>query len=128
MQRVNDELTNEQVNAMLSPGLSIEGFEAFMKAKHGKRKPTREQWLAEHKDCAHCKWDGNCNSQSYGYYQPKGIVIEDGYKISVVHGPHINIMLKPKTGSNRPCCVWNYETSTALYAMVDELVKKGEVI
>lgn len=39
-------VTNEQVNAVLArSGLSMEGFEAFRKRKHGEHKQTKESWL-----------------------------------------------------------------------------------
>ena len=41
-------VTNEQVNAVLArSGLSMEGFEAFRKRKHGEHKQTKESWLKD---------------------------------------------------------------------------------
>ena len=52
-------VTNEQVNAVLArSGLSMEGFEAFRKRKHGEQKQTKESWLKDFKTCAHCISDG----------------------------------------------------------------------
>ena len=61
-------MTNEQCNAALSNGLSIEGLTAFMARKHNKpAKLSKQAWLDNKKDCAHCKRDGNCKRQLYGY-------------------------------------------------------------
>lgn len=51
-------VTNEQVNAVLArSGLSMEGFEAFRKRKHGEHKQTKESWLKDFKTCTlHLGW------------------------------------------------------------------------
>lgn len=57
-------VTNEQVNAVLArSGLSLEGFEAFRKRKHGEQKQTKESWLKDFKTCSHCTRDGKCKYQ-----------------------------------------------------------------
>ncbi len=122
-------MLNAECNAMLSPGLSIEGFEAFCKAKYKPKKLTRQEWLKQFKDCAHCKRDGKCKAQSFGYHQQKGIVHDgNGQKTVVAHGVHINKQLAPKSGSYRDCCIWNLDTMDLLCGELESLVQKGEVI
>lgn len=95
-------VTNEQVNAVLArSGLSMEGFEAFRKRKHGEHKQTKEQWLQDFKTCSHCTRDGKCKYQHYGYH---------------------------KVGSYCECCHWDAETTLKLHSRLEELVKEGEVI
>ena len=104
---------------MLNNGVSLEGFLAWRAAKYGEpKKQTKAEWLAGFKDCAHCKRDGHCGRQNFGYHQKRIIIQEDGKKFAVTHGVHINTRTYPKVGNYCDCCVWSAETADKLLAKV----------
>lgn len=80
-------VTNEQVNAVLArSGLSMEGFEAFRKRKHGEHKQTKESWLKDFKTCSHCTRDGKCKYQHFGYHQECKHILKLAVIVNAVTG------------------------------------------
>lgn len=109
-------MTNEQCNSLLTGDLSIEGLQVFVARKHNQpAKISKQAWLDNKKDCAHCKHDGNCKRQVFGYHRDGGYAAvknddENGYT---------NGMIKP---DYQGCCVWSAEMT----AMLDEAYLKAQ--
>lgn len=124
-------MTNEQCNAALSNGLSIEGLKAFMARKHSQpAKLTKQEWLDNKKDCAHCKHDGKCKRQLFGYHRDGGcaVVKNDDNRLKAVYDDengYTNGRIKP-TGY-QACCVWNIEMMIMLDEAYYQAKDKGEV-
>lgn len=101
--------------ALAEDGYSVADFLAW-KAKRTKPQPkkTREEWLNQFKDCGHCKYDGNCSAQRFGYSQKYN------------HEEYVNRM---KNGAGyKSCCMWSGDVANALHDKVEILISKGEVI
>ena len=124
-------MTNEQCNALLTGGLSIEGLNAFMARKHNKpTKLSKQAWLDGKKDCAHCKRDGNCKRQLYGYHRDGGYtaVKNNDNRLEAVYDDengYTNGRIKP-TGY-QACCVWSMEMMIMLDEAYYQAKDKGEV-
>lgn len=111
---------------MMSKGISLEGFLAWRAAKYGEpKKQTKEEWLEDFKDCAHCKRSSYCARVRFGYHQEKGVVIAEGKRTVVTHGVHINKQLGPR--GKQSCCQWSVDVACQLHDKADALVKKGEL-
>lgn len=125
-------MTNEQCNAALSNGLSIEGLKAFMARKHSQpAKLSKQAWLDNKKDCAHCKRDGNCKRQLYGYHRDGGytVVKNNDNRLEAVYDDengYTNGMIKPGAGY-QACCVWSMEMMLMLDEAYYQAKDKGEV-
>ena len=124
-------MTNEQCNALLTGGLSIEGLMAFVARKHNQpAKISKQAWLDNKKDCAHCKYDGNCKRQLFGYHRDGGYtaVKTDDNRLEAVYDDengYTNGRIKP-TGY-QSCCVWSMEMMIMLDEAYYQAKDKGEV-
>ena len=125
-------MTNEQCNELLTGGLSIEGLMAFVARKHNQpAKISKQAWLANKKDCAHCKRDGNCKRQVFGYHRDGGctVVKNDDGRLEAVYDDengYTNGMIKPGAGY-QACCVWSAEMTARLNEAYLKAQKIGEV-
>nr|DAM41105.1 MAG TPA: hypothetical protein [Caudoviricetes sp.] len=125
-------MTNEQCNALLTGGLSIEGLMAFVARKHNQpAKISKQAWLDNKKDCAHCKYDGNCKKQVFGYYRDGGctVVKNNDNRLEAVYDDengYTNGMIKPGAGY-QSCCVWSMEMMIMLDEAYYKAKDKGEV-
>lgn len=125
-------MTNEQCNALLTGGLSIEGLMAFVARKHNQPvKISKQAWLDNKKDCAHCKYDGNCKKQVFGYYRDGGctVVKNNDNRLEAVYDDengYTNGMIKPGAGY-QACCVWSMEMMIMLDEAYLKAQERGEV-
>lgn len=124
-------MDNARCNELLTGGLSIEGLNAFMARKHNKPvKLSKQAWLDNKKDCAHCKRDGNCKRQLFGYHRDGGyaVVKNDDNRLKAVYDDengYTNGRIKP-TGY-QACCVWSMEMMIMLDEAYYQAKDKGEV-
>lgn len=109
-------------------GYSLKGFLEWRNKRYGvPKKLTRQQWLDKFRDCTHCKFDGMCKSQRFGYHQRIHAVHDGNGNVSMVAADcHVNQRLYPYAGSSCSCCSWDRETLEVLCRKVN-LIAKGEV-
>lgn len=124
-------MNNARCNELLTGGLSIEGLMAFVARKHNQPvKISKQTWFDNKKDCAHCKRDGNCKRQIYGYHRDGGctVVKNDDGRLEAVYDDengYTNGRIKP-TGY-QACCVWSMEMMIMLDEAYYKAKDKGEV-
>lgn len=125
-------MTNEECSRLLTGGLTIEGLMAFVARKHNQpAKLSKQAWLDNKKDCAHCKYDGNCKKQVFGYYRDGGctVVKNNDNRLEAVYDDengYTNGMIKPGAGY-QACCVWSLEMMLMLDEAYYQAKDKGEV-
>lgn len=106
-------MTNEECNALLTGGLTIEGLIAFRKKRNNEPdKISAKEWLDRKKSCLNCSRSGCCRKQNFGYAQH--------YADDV----HIN---REFYAGHKSCCHFSGDTLEQLDAALQEAIEKGEV-
>lgn len=97
-------LTMEDIKAMAAD---------LTRKKAANEKPvTREAFLNRYRSCGHCKFDGSCRRQNFGYYRPDA----DSRYISGTYPL-----------GYKPCCKFTAETTVTVYNLLQQAEREGKI-